>query len=442
MPVLVSKMSNLPLNGEIKVPGDKSMSHRALIIASLTTGQCLIKGLLESADVLRTAKALKKMGVNICGKDSNWKILGRGSGGLLEPDDVLDLGNSGTSARLLIGLIASHSIKAVITGDSSLRNRPMERVIIPAKKIGAQFNCNPDGKLPILIAGTADPLPIKYKLPVPSAQVKSAILIAGLQSPGKTTVIEPFPSRDHTEKMLQTFGAEITISETADGKEINLVGQTELIPTNINIPGDFSSAAFFIVAALLIPNSKIKLVNIGLNPFRTGLLDTLIEMGANIKIDNNHIEGNELVGDIIVKSSVLNGVEVPAERSPSMIDEFPILSIAASKAKGTTIFKNLNELKIKESNRMRSITEMLGSLGCKVIEKSDSLIIESNGGRIPGGYQVKTFGDHRIAMSALIAGMISEKPISIEENKIIETSFPNFIDLAKSHGANIDWKEK
>ena len=442
MSVLVSKISGLPLKGQIKVPGDKSISHRALIIASLTTGQCSINGLLESADVLRTAKALQKMGVNICGKDSNWKVLGRGTGGLLEPDDVLDLGNSGTSARLLIGLIASHGIKAVITGDSSLRNRPMERVMIPAKKIGAQFDYNPDGKLPIFITGTANPLPIKYKLPVPSAQVKSAILIAALQSPGKTTVIEPLPSRDHTEKMLQAFGAKITISETKDGKEINLIGQTELTPTNINIPGDFSSAAFFIVAALLIPNSEIKLENIGLNHFRTGLLDTLIEMGANIKIDKNHVEGNERVGDIIVKNSLLNGVEVPADRSPSMIDEFPILSIAASKAKGTTIFKNLNELKIKESNRLHSITEMLRSLGCKVLEKSDSLIIESNGGQIPGGKQVKTFNDHRIAMSALVAGMVSQNPISIEEDKIIETSFPNFVNLARSYGANIDWKKK
>ncbi|PPR80028.1 MAG: 3-phosphoshikimate 1-carboxyvinyltransferase [Alphaproteobacteria bacterium MarineAlpha2_Bin1] len=429
------------INGSINIPGDKSISHRSLIISSLAIGKTTIKGILKGKDIISSKNALEKMGVIIKEEKDIFIVYGVGSGGLLEPDDVLDLGNSGTSARLLIGLISSHKMIATLTGDDSLRKRPMKRVIDPSEKIGAKIISNNNDKLPLTIFGTNDPLPINYKLSLPSAQVKSSILLAGLQAPGETCIEEVIPSRDHTERMLECFGAKISVNiENSSKKMIRIKGQNELSASNIEVPGDFSSASFFIVAALIVPDSNLYLKNIGINPYRIGLIEILQEMGAKLELLNKSIRNNEPVADIRVYSSDLKGVEVPSEISPKMIDEYPILSIAACMAKGKTILRGLDELRYKESNRLKSIVEMLMQFNVSVKESEDQLLIENKKQIIEGNCTIKTFQDHRIAMSAIIGGLVSKGPVHIDDSSMIETSFPGFIDIINSVGGRVSEK--
>tara|TARA_B100000676_G_C18053841_1_gene832989 strand:- start:453 stop:1775 length:1323 start_codon:yes stop_codon:yes gene_type:complete len=438
-PIISSNSS--ALNGSINIPGDKSISHRSLIISSLATGKTTIKGILKGKDIISSKSALEKMGVIIKEENGIFEVYGVGSGGLLEPDDIIDLGNSGTSARLLIGLISSHKIVATLTGDNSLRKRPMGRVIEPSKKIGAKIISKNNDKLPLTIFGTNDPLPIKYILSLPSAQVKSSILLAALQAPGETCIEEVVPSRDHTERMLKHFGAKISINlEGSSNKIICIKGQNELLASNIEVPGDFSSAAFFIIGALIVPNSSLYLKNIGINPYRIGLIEILQDMGAKIELLNKTTKNNEPVADIKVYSSELKGVDVPAEISPRMIDEYPILSIAACIAKGRTTLKGLDELRYKESDRLKSIVEMLKQFKVDVNEFEDQLMIENKNRILEGNCVIETFQDHRIAMSAVIAGLVSKGPVHIDDSSMIETSFPGFIEIINSIGGQVSEK--
>ena len=427
-----------PLKGNILIPGDKSISHRSLIISSLAIGPSSISGILESEDVINTANALRSLGIRIESQNKTLIVHGSGIGGLNEPRKCIDCGNSGTSARLIIGLTSPYNFNTLISGDSSLTERPMDRVILPMKKMGASFSYRENQKLPLTVHGTKDPLPINYILPQASAQVKSAILIAGLHAPGKTSVIEPLPSRNHTEIMLKNFGANILYEKDEKGNKITIEGQTELKPSILSIPGDFSSAAFFIVATLITPNSEIKLTNIGINPLRTGLIKTLNEMGANIELINQRTNGGEKISDIKVRSAKLKGVKIPASRAASMIDEYPILSVAAAFAKGITFMDGLDELKVKESNRISTISKMLENFGIDVNEKTNSIHIEGKNGILEPKKIIQTKNDHRIAMSALVAGMASNSTVEIDDIKSINTSFPNFIKLANSIGANIE----
>ncbi|MFO1058385.1 MAG: 3-phosphoshikimate 1-carboxyvinyltransferase, partial [Dongiaceae bacterium] len=366
----VSALRSVPvgrLAGEARVPGDKSISHRSLMLGALAVGETVIDGLLEGEDVLRTAAAMRALGARAeRGADGRWRVQGRGIGGLAEPEDVLDMGNAGTGARLLMGLLASHALTACLTGDASLRRRPMARVTAPLAQIGATFMGRAGGRLPLAIRGTADPLPIEYRLPVPSAQVKSAILLAGLNTPGHTTVIEPEPTRDHTELMLRHFGARLTVTPGPDGRRSTLEGQPELVARPVTVPADPSSAAFPLVAALLCPGSAVRLPGVGLNPHRTGLIATLREMGAEIAVVDAREQAGEPVGDLVVTGGPLRGIEVPAERAPSMIDEYPILAVAASLAHGTTVMRGLAELRVKESDRLAAIAAGLTACGVAV----------------------------------------------------------------------------
>ncbi len=431
------------LKGTFSVPGDKSISHRALILGGLAIGQTEIQNILEADDVIQTAEALEAMGTIV---DRNvgqktWCITGRGIGGLREPKNVLDLKNSGTGVRLLMGLVSTHPIQVHFTGDSSLRSRPMGRISFPIQKMGAQVIAREKNWLPLTIIGTKYPMPITYELPIPSAQVKSAILLAGLNAPGETTVIENYPSRDHTELMLRHFGAKITIEDKTNTRRlITLLGQPELEAQKLKIPGDPSSAAFPIVAALITPNSKITLKNVGINPLRTGLLETLLEMGGRIQIRNKRKKAGEAVGDLIVESSELKGVVIPPTRAPSMIDEFPILSIAAAKAKGTTQMLGLSELRLKESDRLSAIAEGLKICGTQVKIEKNNLIVRGAEKIIPNDAEIKTQMDHRIAMSFLIMGMAANSPIHIDDGDFIKSSFPNFIDNMNKLGGKISKK--
>jgi 3-phosphoshikimate 1-carboxyvinyltransferase len=437
VPALISSLIESIL-GEISVPGDKSISHRALIMGSMAVGETQISGLLESDDVLATASALRKLGADIkhC-DDGTWQVFGRGVGGLVEPRSVLDMGNSGTAARLLMGVVASHSFKTTFGGDTSLSSRPMERVMEPLRLMGGQFVARSGGCLPITVTGSAAPIPVSYELPVASAQVKSAVLLAGLNTPGLTSVIELEPTRDHSERMLTHFGAQVRVKELSKGgKCISVFGQPELIGNAILVPGDFSSAAFAIVATLIVPLSTLKLNGVGINPLRIGLLDTLQEMGGDITVSNEHLEGGEPVGDLTIKSSSLNGIIVPAARAPSMIDEYPILAVAAAYAKGETHLQGLSELRVKESDRLSAISRGLASVGVEVSETDDSLTIQGIGS-VRGGAEIETALDHRIAMAFLVMGMASETPIIIDDGTTIDTSFPDFTALMNSLGANI-----
>lgn len=437
MPALISSLTG-PLSGVIAVPGDKSISHRALILGALSVGESRILGLLESEDVLATAAALRQLGAEIeRGDDGVWQIFGRGVGGLAEPASVLDMGNSGTAARLLMGVAATHPFKTTFSGDASLSSRPMERVMTPLRLMGAQFTARDGGCLPITVTGSAAPIPVTYELPVASAQVKSAVLLAGLNTPGMVTVVEPEPTRDHSERMLAHFGAEVTVEAMPEGgRKITLAGQPELNGHGISVPGDFSSAAFPLVAALLSPSSRVELTGVGLNPLRTGLLETLLEMGAAITISNKRPEGGEPVGDITVESSVLQGITVPALRAPSMIDEYPVLAAAAACAQGETRLEGVSELRVKESDRLAAIAKGLASAGVEVSETDDSLTIQGTGS-VPGGARIETALDHRIAMAFLVLGMAAEKPIEIDDGATIDTSFPGFAGLMNGLGANI-----
>ncbi|MBL4691601.1 MAG: 3-phosphoshikimate 1-carboxyvinyltransferase [Rhodospirillales bacterium] len=428
-----------PLSGVIAVPGDKSISHRALILGALAIGETRISGLLESEDVLATAAALKHLGADIeRGDDGVWRVFGRGVGGLAEPASVLDMGNSGTAVRLLMGVAATHPFKTTFSGDASLSSRPMERVMTPLRLMGAQFTAREGGRLPVTVSGTQTPIPVAYELPVASAQVKSAVLLAGLNTPGLTTVIEPDPTRDHSERMLAHFGAEVTVEEASEGgRKITLAGQPELTGHEISVPGDFSSAAFPLVAALLAPSSRVELTGVGLNPLRTGLLTTLLEMGAAITIGNKRPQGGEPVGDLVVESSVLRGITVPAARAPSMIDEYPVLACAAACAQGETRLEGLSELRVKESDRLSAIAKGLAAVGVEIFETEDSLTIQGMG-RVAGGARIETILDHRIAMAFLVLGMAAEQPVEIDDGATIDTSFPGFTGLMNGLGASIE----
>lgn len=419
-----------PLSGTHSVPGDKSISHRALMFGALAIGTTEITGLLEGEDVLRTAGAMRALGATVeqLGEGA-WRVSGRGVGGLVEPADVLDMGNSGTAARLLCGLLAGHPIFAVMTGDASLRQRPMLRVTVPLAAAGATFWTRDGGRLPLAVQGAAEAMPLDYRLPVASAQVKSACLLAGLCARGTTRVVEPEPTRDHTENMLRHFGATVRVADTAEGRVIELEGQPELTAAPIQVPGDPSSAAFLLVAALLVPGSRLTLANVGLNPLRCGLLTTLREMGAELHVENARTEGGEPVGDLVAAHGPLRAVEVPPGRAPSMIDEYPILAVAAAAATGVTRMRGLAELRVKESDRLAATLAMLAANGIRAGIEGDDLWVEGTGGAIPGGGLVATLMDHRLAMSALIMGLAARAPVAVDDAGFIETSFPGFAAL-------------
>jgi 3-phosphoshikimate 1-carboxyvinyltransferase len=424
------------LAGEVSIPGDKSISHRALMFGALAIGQTRITGLLEGEDVLRTAAAMRALGARVERHGADWLVEGPGIGGLTPPDDVLDMGNSGTAARLLCGILASHDIFSIMTGDASLRQRPMQRVIAPLTACGARFSARIGNRLPLAIQGARDALPISYRLPVASAQVKSAILLAGLNARGITEVEEPEPTRDHSENMLRHFGATVTVSQHGSARHIQLTGQPELRAADITVPGDPSAAAFPLVAALLVPGSRVTLNAIGLNPLRTGLFETLREMGAALTIVNPRLQGGEPIGDIIAAFTPLTAVDVPPARAPSMIDEYPILAVACAAARGTSRLRGLAELRVKESDRFSATAAMLRAAGVRVEAQADDLIIHGVPA-IPGGGSVATHMDHRLAMSALVLGQITEAPMTIDDSSFIDTSFPNFVELMRRLGAAI-----
>jgi 3-phosphoshikimate 1-carboxyvinyltransferase len=418
------------LSGRHPVPGDKSISHRALMFGALAVGTTEITGLLEAEDVLRTAGAMRALGAEVeqLGPGS-WHVAGRGVGGLVEPADVLDMGNSGTAARLLCGLLAGHPIFAVMTGDASLRKRPMKRVTEPLSATGATFWTREGGRLPLAVRGAAEALPLDYTLPVASAQVKSACLLAGLCARGTTRVIEPERTRDHTENMLRHFGATVRVEDLAHGRLIELEGQPELTAAPILVPGDPSSAAFLLVAALLVPGSRVTVENVGLNPLRTGLFATLREMGARLVVENARVAGGEPVGDITAEYGPLRAVEVPPGRAPSMIDEYPILAVAAAAAEGETRMRGLAELRVKESDRLAATAALLAATGIAARIEGDDLLVQGTGGAIPGGGTVATHMDHRLAMSALVMGLAARAPVAVDDAAFIETSFPGFSAL-------------
>jgi 3-phosphoshikimate 1-carboxyvinyltransferase len=424
-----------PLAGTIIVPGDKSISHRALMLSSLAIGRTRITGLLEGEDVLRTEAAMRRLGAQISrGAGGAWEVSGAGIGGLAEPDDILDMGNSGTAARLLTGILATHPIFAVITGDASLRRRPMARVIGPLSACGAEFASRAGGRLPLAIRGAASPMPLAYRMPIASAQVKSAILLAGLNTRGQTRVEEPVPTRDHTENMLRHFGAEIVVENEGNGRVITLSGQPELRAADIVVPGDPSSAAFPLVAALLVEGSCVTVQGVGLNPLRTGLLSALRSMGAELSIANARVEGGEPVGDITATASRLVAADTSPELAPSMIDEFPILAVTCAFASGNSRLRGLGELRVKESDRLAATAAMLAANGVRVEIEGDDLLVFGAGGPPEGGGVVATQMDHRLAMSALVFGLAARNPVQADDVAFIETSFPGFVDLMAGLG--------
>lgn len=408
------------------------------MFGALAVGQTRISGLLEGEDVLRTAAAMQALGAEITRDRADWLVSGRGLGGLVEPSDILDMGNSGTAARLLAGILSTHPLYAVMTGDASLRKRPMGRVIDPLTATGAQFFARSGNRLPLTIIGASDPMPLAYRLPVASAQVKSAILLAGLNAPGYTEVEEPEPTRDHSENMLRHFGADVIVSKTGHGRHIRLKGQPELHAADILIPGDPSSAAFPAAAALLVPGSEIIITNVGLNPLRTGLFSTLREMGADLTIGNQRVEGGEPVGDMTIRASNLRAVDVPPERAPSMIDEYPILAVLCAAANGTSRLRGLAELRVKESDRLAATASLLQVNGVNLEIEGDDLIIRGTSGAIPGGGLVATHMDHRLAMSALVLGQATKDAVRIDDASFIDTSFPGFLTLMRRLGAEMN----
>jgi 3-phosphoshikimate 1-carboxyvinyltransferase len=427
------------LSGDITVPGDKSISHRALMIGALAVGETTVTGLLEGEDVIRTAQAMRDLGAEVArDADGTWRIHGRGIGGLSEPLGVIDMGNSGTASRLLIGLVSTHPFTSFFTGDRSLVRRPMGRIITPLKRMGAAFVSHSGDRLPLAVNGTDQPVPIVYELPVPSAQVKSSIILAGLNTPGATTVIELEATRDHTELMLRHFGAQVTVEDIKGGRAITVTGQPELTGRRVVVPADISSAAFAIVAGLLAPNSKVTIRNVGLNKLRDGIVRTLREMGADIATKPLKEEAGEPVADITVSTSALRGVEVPAERAPSMIDEYLIFAVAAAAASGKTKMHGLAELRVKESDRLGAIVRGLTACGVKVEEEGDSLVVHGTGGSVKGGADIETELDHRIAMSFLVLGMIAKEPVRVDDTEMINTSFPGFVRLMQGLGARIE----
>lgn len=418
-----------PLRGLVKVPGDKSISHRSLMLSALAVGQSRISGLLEGEDVLATAAAMRAMGARIeRNGDGEWVVHGVGVGGLLQPANALDMGNSGTSTRLLMGLVASHAIQATFIGDASLSQRPMGRVIDPLSLTGAEFTASPGGRLPLMVRGLCPAVPIRYRLPVASAQVKSAVLLAGLNIPGITEVIEPVPTRDHSERMLAGFGADISVETDAQGvRHIRLVGEAELQPQQIEVPGDPSSAAFPIVAALITPGSEVTVTHVGMNPTRTGIFRMLEAMGADLRYSNERTVGGEPVADITARHSALTGIAVPPDVAPSMIDEFPVFFVAASMAQGRTTTSGLDELRVKESDRLALMATGLTAIGAQIEEREDGLVIDGSGGEpLAGGATIASALDHRIAMSFAVAGHNVRHAITVDDVSPIATSFPTF----------------
>ncbi|WP_375228765.1 3-phosphoshikimate 1-carboxyvinyltransferase [Roseobacter sp. S98] len=429
-----------PLTGEARVPGDKSISHRSLILGALSVGETEITGLLEGQDVLDTARAMRAFGAKVTDHGGGtWTVNGVGTGGFSEPDQVIDCGNSGTGVRLIMGAMATTGITATFTGDASLNGRPMARVTDPLALFGTQSHGRSGGRLPMTIVGAADPVPVEYTVPVPSAQVKSAVLLAGLNAPGKTVVTEAEATRDHTERMLEGFGAEIATEETETGRVITLTGQPELKPQKIAVPRDPSSAAFPVCAALIVPGSDVLVPGIGLNPTRAGLFTTLREMGADLTYENERTEGGEPVADLRARFSPdLKGIEVPEARAASMIDEYPILSVVASFAAGDTVMRGVKELRVKESDRIDAMATGLRANGITVEDGPDWWVVTGAGhGNVPGGATCASHLDHRIAMSFLILGMATQTPVSVDDGGPIATSFPVFEPLMAELGAQL-----
>jgi 3-phosphoshikimate 1-carboxyvinyltransferase len=427
-----------PLKGRVRPPGDKSISHRAFLFGLLACGETKVEGLLEGDDVLRTGKACEALGAVLDRTGpGQWRVRGPGLGAILPPRETLDFGNAGTGTRLMMGVVGGHGVTASFDGDASLRKRPMRRILDPLRLMGAEVLSEAEGgRCPIVLKGARDPAPIEYRTPVASAQIKSAVLLAGLNAPGSTTVIEAQASRDHTEKMLALFGAEVAVALEGEGRRITLVGRPELRPTNVIVPADPSSAAFPIVAALIVPGSDIVVEGVMMNPLRTGLLTTLSEMGAHIEPLDRRVEGGEEVADLRVRQGTLRGVDVPAARAPSMIDEYPILAVAAAFASGTTRMRGLSELRVKESDRLAAVAAGLRAAGVDCAIEGDDLIVE--GGRPRGGGMVATHMDHRIAMSFLVMGLASREPMAIDDAAMIATSFPEFRPTMERLGAKFE----
>jgi 3-phosphoshikimate 1-carboxyvinyltransferase len=427
------------LKGRVRVPGDKSISHRALIFGALTVGETRISGLLEGEDVLNTGKAMRALGAAVerTGEGA-WHVRGVGVGGFRAPDQVLDFGNSGTGCRLVMGAVAGCPITATFDGDASLRSRPMKRILEPVALMGAHaVSASDGGRLPITLRGARDPVPVVYRTPVPSAQIKSAVLLAGLAAPGETIVIENEASRDHTERMLRHFGADVRVEAAgAEGRKITLQGEPELAPAPVIVPADPSSAAFPMVAALIVPGSEVIVTDVMTNPLRTGLLTTLREMGADIETFDTRNDGGEEMANFRVRASTLQGVEVPAARAPSMIDEYPVLAAAASFAQGTTVMRGLKELRVKESDRLAAVAAGLRANGVEIEIEGDDLIVHGKG-RAPGGGTVLTHMDHRIAMAFLVMGLASDRPVRVDDAAFIATSFPGFAPMMAGLGADL-----
>ncbi|MBS0471241.1 MAG: 3-phosphoshikimate 1-carboxyvinyltransferase [Proteobacteria bacterium] len=429
---------SLALRGTAEVPGDKSVSHRALILGALTVGETRITGLLEAEDVLNTAQAMRAFGAQVVRHGpGSWTVHGTGVGGWREPDNILDFGNSGTGSRLVMGAMATTPIMAVYTGDSSLRGRPMARVLDPLTEFGAVYIARARGLMPVTLQGATLPIAVEHHVAVASAQVKSAMLLAALNAPGRSRISQSELTRDHTEKMLKAFGADIAVEPLTKGEAIHITGEVELKPCAVDVPRDPSSAAFPLVAALIVPGSEVRIPAVLLNPRRIGLIDTLLEMGANIAIENDRESGGERIGDLVVRASSLKGVEVPPERAPAMIDEYPILAVAASFAEGNTVMRGLEELRVKESDRLSAIAAGLTANGLTLAETHDTLTVEGRGADgVPGGGRVITHMDHRIAMSFLTMGLASKNAVSVDDTAMIATSFPEFEKLMRDLGAD------
>jgi 3-phosphoshikimate 1-carboxyvinyltransferase len=428
-----------PLNGRAEVPGDKSVSHRALILGALAVGETRIAGLLEGQDVLDTGRAMRCFGATVERIGSGaWRVEGVGVGGFQEPDGVIDHGNSGTGVRLVMGAMATTDVTETFTGDASLRRRPMGRITDPLALFGAEARGRRGGLLPITLIGAANPMPVQYTTPVPSAQVKSAVLLAGLNAPGETVVIEKEATRDHTERMLRGFGATVRTETTAEGRVITLRGQPELRAQTITVPRDPSSAAFPVAAALMVEGSEVLVPGIGLNPTRAGIYTTLVEMGADLGLERRREEGGEPVADLRVRFGELKGIEVPAERAPSMIDEYPILAALAATAEGATVMRGIRELRVKESDRIDAMARGLEACGVKIEEGSDYLFVHGRGpSGVPGGATVASRLDHRIAMAFLCLGLAAKAPIAVDDAGTIATSFPAFVELMRGLGARL-----
>ena len=438
VPQPLSALPSGPLQGRVVVPGDKSISHRALMLGALAIGETRIEGLLEAADVLATGEAMRAFGATVeRSGPGSWSVHGLGTGGLLEPDRVLDFGNAGTGTRLTIGIAGAHPFATTFLGDASLSRRPMARVLDPLREMGAEVIARSGDRLPLTIRGSDPMAPITYRVPVPSAQVKSAVLFAGVNIEGTTTVVEPIATRDHTERMLVGFGADLTTEPGTDGATvIRLRGRPELRGQAVTVPADPSSAAFLIVAGLLVEGSDVTVANVLLNPSRTGLIATLIEMGADLTVGEERLSGGETVGDVRVRASRLKGVTVPPGRAPSMIDEYPVLAVAAAFAEGRTVMEGVGELRVKESDRLAAVVAGLRANGVECQEGPETLAVR--GGAVPGGGHVVTHLDHRIAMSFLVMGLAAGSAVTVDDTAMIATSFPSFIGLMTGLGARFE----